>query len=251
MFRLQALFLASFFLSLCPLRMCLSWRTWLLWSCLTGMCLLTSRSFFQFSPIVHLAQQIQPEAGGEVICSWFCCSFTSLVMVPVFILYLFPLSFAEKITSLKSVQFSAVSVVSDSLQPHELQHARPPCPYLTPGVPSNSCPLSWWCHPTISSSVVPFFPCLQSFPASGSFPVSQFFVSDGQNVGASASASVLPMNILDWFPLGLTGLIFLLSKGPSGLFSNTTIQKLNSLVLSFLYGLIPTSIHDYWKIKML
>ena len=82
MFRLQALFLASFFLSLFPLRMCLSWRTWLLWSCLTGMCLLTSRSFFQFSPIVHLAQQIQPEAGGEVICSWFCCSFTSLVMVP-------------------------------------------------------------------------------------------------------------------------------------------------------------------------
>ena len=82
MFRLQALFLALFFLSLFPLRMCLSWRTWLLWSCLTGMCLLTSRSFFQFSPIVHLAQQIQPEAGGEVICSWFCCSFTSLVMVP-------------------------------------------------------------------------------------------------------------------------------------------------------------------------
>ena len=225
MFRLQALFLALFFLSLFPLRMCLSWRTWLLWSCLTGMCLLTSRSFFQFSPIVHLAQQIQPEAGGEVICSWFCCSFTSLVMVPVFILYLFPLSFAEKITSLKSVQFSAVSVVSDSLQPHELQHARPPCPYLTPGVPSNSCPLSWWCHPTISSSVVPFSSCLQSFPLSESYPMSWHFGSGGQSIGASASVSVLPMNIQDWLHLELTSSISLQSKGLSRVFSNATVQK--------------------------
>ena len=105
--------------------------------------------------------------------------------------------------------------MSDSLQPHGLQHARPPCPSPTPGVYSNSCPLSRWCHPTPSSSVVPFSFCLQSFPASGSFPVSQFFESGGQSTGASASASVLPMNIQDWFPLGLTPLISLKSKGLS------------------------------------
>ena len=92
--------------------------------------------------------------------------------------------------------------MSNSLQPHQLQHSRPPCPSLTPGVYSNSCPLSRWCHPTISSSVVLFYSCLQSFPASGSFLMSQFFASDGQSIGVSASASVLPMNIQDWFPLG-------------------------------------------------
>ena len=102
-----------------------------------------------------------------------------------------------------SVQFSH-SVMSDSLRPHGLQHVGLPCPSLTPGACSNSCPLSWWCHPTISSSLV-FSSCLQSFPASGSFPVSQFFAPSGQNIGVSASASVLPMNIQDWFPLGLTG----------------------------------------------
>ena len=101
--------------------------------------------------------------------------------------------------------------MSDSLQPHEPQHARPPCPSPTPRVYSNSCPLSQWCHPTISSSVVPFSYCLQSFPASGSVPVSQFLASGSQTIGASAS--VLPMNIQDWFPLGLIGLISLLSKG--------------------------------------
>ena len=121
------------------------------------------------------------------------------------------------------IQFSH-SVVSDSLQPHGLQHARPPCPSPTPGACSNSCPLSWWCHPTISSSIVPFSSCLQSFPASGSFPMSQFFSSGSQSIGVSASASVLPMNIQDWFPLGLTGLIFLQSKGLSSI-SNTTVQK--------------------------
>ena len=105
-------------------------------------------------------------------------------------------------------QFS-FSVMSDSLQPHGLQHARHPCPSLTPWVSSNSYPLSWWCHPTISSSVVPFSSCLQSFPASGSFQMSQFFTSGGQSIGASASASVLPMNIQDWFPLGWTGWISL------------------------------------------
>ena len=109
------------------------------------------------------------------------------------------------ILCLSSVQFSH-SVMSDSLQPHELWQARPPCPSLTPGIYSNSCPLSLWCHPIISPSVIPFFSCLQSFPESGSFPVSQIFASGGQSIGASASVSVLPMNIQDWFPLGLTGL---------------------------------------------
>ena len=102
--------------------------------------------------------------------------------------------------------------VSDSLQPHGLQHTRLLHLSLSPGVCSNSCPLSWWCHPTISSSVEPFSSCLQSFPASGSFPMSQFFTPGGQIIGASASASILPMNIQDWFPLGSTGLISLQSK---------------------------------------
>ena len=102
--------------------------------------------------------------------------------------------------------------MSDSLRPHGLQHARLLCPSLSPGACSNSCPLSQWCHPTISSSVIPFSSCLQSFPASGSFQMSQFFVSGGQSIGVSASTSVLPMNIQDWFPLGWTGWISLLSK---------------------------------------
>ena len=115
--------------------------------------------------------------------------------------------------------------VSDSLRLHALQHARPPCPSPTPGVYSNSCPLSQWVHPTISSSVTPFSSHLQSFPASGSFPVSQFLASGGQSIRVSALASVLPMNIQDWFPLGLTGLISLQPKGLSRVFSNTTVQK--------------------------
>jgi len=117
------------------------------------------------------------------------------------------------------------SVKSDYLQSHRLQHARLPCPSPTPGPCSNSCSLSRWCHPTISSSVVPFSSCLQSFPASGSFLLSQFFALGGQRIGASTSASVLPMNIQDWFTLGLTGLISLQSKGLSRVFSNTTAQK--------------------------
>ena len=108
-------------------------------------------------------------------------------------------------------QFS--SVVSDSMRLHGVQHTRPPCPSPTLGVYSNSCPLSQWCHPAISSSVIPFSSCPQSFPASGSFQMSQFFASDGQSIGVSASASVLPMNVYDWFPLGWTGWISLLSKG--------------------------------------
>ena len=115
-------------------------------------------------------------------------------------------------TTGSSVQFSS-SVVSDFLRPHGLQHARPPCPLPTPGVYSNSCTLSQWCHPTISSSAVPFSSCLHSFSASGSFPMSQFFASGGQSTGVSASASVLPMNIQDWFTLGWTGWISLAVPG--------------------------------------
>ena len=123
-----------------------------------------------------------------------------------------------------SVQFSR-SVVSNSLRPHESQHASPSSPSPTPGVYSNSCPLSWWCHPTISSSVVPFSSCPQSLPASGSFPMSQLFTSGGQSIGVSASASVLPMNTQDWSPSGQIGWISLQSKGLSRVFSNTTVQK--------------------------
>ena len=117
------------------------------------------------------------------------------------------------------------SVVSNSLWPHGLQHARLPCPSLTPGACSNSCPLSRCCYPTISSSVIPFSSHHQPFPASGSFPMSQFFMSGGQSIGVSASASVLPMNIQNWFPLGWTGWMSLQSKGLSRVFSNTTVQK--------------------------
>jgi len=123
-----------------------------------------------------------------------------------------------------SVQFS-LSVVSDSLQPHGWKHTRPPFPSPAPRVYSNSCPLSWWCHLTISSSVVPFSSHLQSFPASGSFQMSHFFVSGGQSVGVSASASVFPVNTQDWSPSEWTGWISLQSKGLSRVFSNTTVQK--------------------------
>ena len=123
-----------------------------------------------------------------------------------------------------SVQFSR-SVVSASLWPHELQHARPPCPSPTPGVYSNPHPSSWWCHPAISSSVIPASSCPQSFPASGSFPMSQLFSLGGQSIGISASTSVLSMNTQDWSPLGWTGCISLQSKGLSRVFSNTTVQK--------------------------
>ena len=137
------------------------------------------------------------------------------------------------------------SVVSDSLQPHGLQHARLPRPSPSSRACSNSCPLSWWCHPTISSSVVPFSSRLQSFPASGFFPISQLFPSGGQSIGASAW--VLPMNIQGWFPLGFTGMICLLSKGLSRVFSTPQFKSINSSALSLLYVTVPTSIHDYWK----
>ena len=132
-------------------------------------------------------------------------------------------------TAFSSVQFSSIqfgrSIVSNSLQPHELQHIRPPCLSPTPRVYSNSRPLSRWCHSTILSSVVPFSSCPQSFPASGSIPMSQFFASGAQRIGVSASASVLPMNIQSWFLLGLTSLISLQSKGLARVFSSTTVRK--------------------------
>ena len=139
------------------------------------------------------------------------------------------------------------SVVSDSLWPHQLQHARPPCPSPTPRVHSSSRPSSRWCHPAISSSVIPFSSCPQSLPAPGSFQVSQFFTLGGQNIGVSASTSVLPMNIQNWFPLGDPGWISLQSKGLSRVFSNTTVQSISSSVLSFLYSPTLTFIDDYWK----
>ena len=123
-----------------------------------------------------------------------------------------------------SVQFSC-SVVSDSLPSHGLQHARPPCPSPTPGVYSNSCPSSQWCHPAIASSVIPFTSCPQSLPASGSFPMTQLFAWGSQSTGVSTSTSVLPTNTQDWSPLGWTGWISLQSKGLSRVLSNTTVQK--------------------------
>ena len=139
-----------------------------------------------------------------------------------------------------SVQFSC-SVVSDSLRPHESQHTRPLCPSPTPGVHSKSCPSSRWCHPAISSSVVPVSSRLQSFPTSGSILTSWLFASDQSIV---ASASVLPMNIQDWFPLGWTGLISLQTKGLLRVFSNTTVQKHQ---FSFLCSPTLTSVHDHWE----
>ena len=130
----------------------------------------------------------------------------------------------KKLLKNKAVQFSR-SVMSDSLRPHESQHARPPCPSPTPGGYPNPCLLSRWCHPAISSSVVSFFSCPQSFPALESFPMSQLFAWGGQSIGVSASASVLPMNTQDWSPLGWTGWISLQSQGLSRVFSNTTVQK--------------------------
>ena len=148
-------------------------------------------------------------------------------------------------TRVSSVQLLSVS---DSLWPHESQHTRAPCPSPTPGAYSNTCPLSRWCHPTISS-LDTLFSCPQSFPASGSFPMNWLFTSGGQSVGASTSASVLPMNIQGWFPLGLTCLISLQSKGLSRVSSNITVWKHQFFStqpsLCSIHSL--TSIHDYWK----
>ena len=161
-------------------------------------------------------------------------------------MYLF-LAFTLLLLPTLSTQFSR-SVMSDSWRPHGLQHAMLPCPSPTPRVCSNLCPSSQQCHPTISSSVVHFSSCHQYFPTSRSFPISQFFSISGQSIGVSASASVIPMNIQNWFLLGMIGLISLQSKGLSRAFFNTAVQK----DLFFSAQLVPyssplTSIHEYWK----
>ena len=145
-----------------------------------------------------------------------------------------------------SVQFSR-SVVSSSLRSHELQHTTPPCPSPTPGVHSDSCPSSLWCHPAISSSVIPFTSCSQSLRASESFPMSQLFTWGGQSTGVSALASFLPKKSQGGSPSEWTGWISLQSKGLSRVFSNTMVQSINSSVLSLLHSPTLTSIHDYWK----
>ena len=147
---------------------------------------------------------------------------------------------------LSSVQFSH-SVVSNSLWPHESQHVRPPCPSPNPGVHSDSHPSSQWCHPAISSSVVPFSSCSQSLPASGSFPMSQLFTWGGQSIGVSALASFLPKNTQDRSPLGWTGWISLQSKGLSRVSSNTTVQKYQFFGTQLFHSPTLTSIHDHWK----
>ena len=157
---------------------------------------------------------IQCELGIQIYS--FACKYP---VVPA------PFVYKSILSSIDCCQFSSVAQVCLTLQPHGLQHARLPCPSPIPRAYSNSCPSSRWCHPTISSSVVPFSSHLQLFSASGSFPMSQFFASGGQSTGVSASASVFPMNIQDWFPLRLTGWISLQSKGLSRVFSSTTVQK--------------------------
>ena len=134
-----------------------------------------------------------------------------------------------------------------TLQPRGLQHARIPCLSLSPGVCPNSCPLSWWCHPTISSSVTPSSPCPQSFPASDSFPISQLFSSGGQSTGVLASASVFPMNIQDWFPLGFTDLTTMCPRDSQESSAAPQFKNINSSVLSLLYGPTLIPVHDYWK----
>ena len=150
----------------------------------------------------------------------------------MYIVYIYLNTYTQ--LKLHSVQFSC-SVVSDSLRPHELQHARPSCPSPTPGVHSNSCPSSLWCPPAISSSVVPFSSCSQSLPTSESFLVSQLFTWSGQSTGVSALTSILPMNTQDWSPLEWTGWISLQSKGLSRVFSNTTVRKHQ------FFGALPSS----------
>ena len=146
----------------------------------------------------------------------------------------------------ESVQFSC-SVVSDSLRPHGLQHARLPCLSPMPRAYSNPCPSRWWCHPTISSSVVPFSSCPQSFLASRSFPMSQFFTSSGHSIGVSASASVLPVNTQDWSPLAWTGWISFSQRDSQESSPTPLFKSINSSALSLLCGPTLTTIYDHWK----
>ena len=163
------------------------------------------------------AWQLQSMGSQTVGHNWICTTYGFWMLIPYLVIGSFRLH-------IPSVQFSC-SVVSNSLWHYGLQYARPPCPSPTLGVYSDSCPLSWWCQPTISSSVIPFSSHLHSFPASGSFPMSQFFTLGGQSIGVSASTSDLTKNIQDWFPLGWIGWISLQSKGLSRVFSKTTVQK--------------------------
>ena len=163
----------------------------------------------------------------------------------IFVTYLNGWINKDRIIKVCCIWFSLL-VLSDSLWPHGQQHAWLPCPLPPPRVCSSSCPLSRWCHPAISSSAAPCSFCLQSFPASGSFPTGWLFTSSGRSIGASASASVLPMNIQSWFPLGLTGLI-LLSQGLQESFPALQLESINSLVLCLLYGPALTLVHDYRK----
>ena len=153
---------------------------------------------------------------------------------------------ARHLVFVSSVQFRC-SVMSDSLWSHESQHTRPPCPSPTPGVYPNSCPSSQWCHPNISSPVVPFSSCPQSFPAWGSFQMSQLFVSGGQSIGVSALTWVLPTNTQDWSPLGWTGWISLQSRDSQESSPTPQLKSINSLALSFLHSPTLTSIHDHRK----
>ena len=147
-----------------------------------------------------------------------------------------------------SVQFSSVIQLSGSVRPHELQNTRPLCPSSTPGVHPNPCPLSQWCHPTISFSIIPFSSCPQSFPSSGSFQISQLFAWGGQSIGVSASASFLPMNTQDWSPFGWVGWIaFHSPRDPQESFPTLQFKSINSSALSFLYNPTFTSTHDHWK----
>ena len=148
---------------------------------------------------------------------------------------------------LKFIEVKVAQSCPTLCDPMKSQHARPTCLSPTPGVHSNSCALSQWCHPAISSSVVPFSSCPQSLPASDSFPTSQLFTWGGQSIGVSASASVLPVNIQDWFPLVWTGLISLQSRDSQESSPTPPFKSINSSVLSFLYSPTLTSIHDYWK----
>ena len=150
-------------------------------------------------------------------------------------------------TPFSSVQFSSVTQLCPTLRPHASQHSRPPCPSPTPGVYSNSCPSSWWCHPAISSSMVPFSSCPQSLPASGSFPMSQLFAWSSQRIGVSGSASALPMNTQDWSPLGWTGGSPCCPRDSQESSPTPQFKSINSSVLSFLHGPTLTSIHDHWK----
>ena len=182
-------------------------------------------------------KQVHCEGHSTSSCHYFAFSlyrtkilattqfFSITLALSISIIYYLPISISKTHVNARSSVQVSLSVMSDSLRPHGLQHARLPCPSLQPGGYSNSCPSSWWCYPTISSSAVPFSFFLQSFPASVTFPISQFFTSGGQSIGASASASVLPVNIQDWFPLGWTRWISLQSKRLQRVFSKTTFQK--------------------------